>query len=92
MVVDRWTCIMKQGKWPELVALFKAERERHGSMFDRIYVCEIGARGRLAVESEFEDLADMVRKTAEWKPPAAFTEEFAALTEAGTTREIWQVV
>jgi hypothetical protein len=91
MIVDRWTYIMKQGKWNELEALFKAERERYGSMFDRIYVCQIGNRGRLAVETEFEDLADMQKKMTEFKLSPGLYEEFVALTEAGTTREIWRV-
>jgi len=91
MIVDRWTYNMKQGKWPELIALFKAERERYGSMFDRIYVCRVGNRGRLAVESEFEDMADMEKKMAEFSPSPDFMKQFVALTESGTTREIWSV-
>ena len=82
---------MKQGKWPELEALFKAERERYGSMFDRICVCQIGDRGRLAVEHEFQDMAEMLKKEAEYRPPQEFMEAFAALTEPGSTREVWRV-
>ena len=82
---------MKQGKWPELEALFKAERERYGSLFGRIYVCQIGNRERLAVEHEFQDMADMQKKEAAYKPPAEFMKEFVALTEPGSTREIWRV-
>ena len=91
MIVDRWTFHMKQGKWPELKALFKAERERYGSFYDRIYVCQICDRGRLAVEHEFENLADMERTVAEYSVPPEFYEQFVALTDPGTTREIWSV-
>ena len=83
---------MKPGKRSELEALFKAERERHGSGFDRIYVCEIGNVGRLAIEAEFQDMADMEKKLAAWKPPAEFGKEVMALIEPGSTKEIWRVV
>ncbi len=91
MIVARWTFNVKQGAWNDLRALFKAERERHGSGFDRIYTCQLGARGRIAVEEEFEDLADMQKKEAEWSPPPEFVKQFIALTERGTTKEIWDV-
>jgi hypothetical protein len=82
---------MKQGKWPELEALFKAERERYGSMFDRICICQIGNRGRLVVEHEFQDMAEMLKKEAEFRSSPEFGEAFVALTEPGTTREVWRV-
>jgi len=97
MIVNRRTFNVKQGRGEELVALvlgeIAAETERGGyTGATRVYTSSIGTFDQVAVEWEYEDLAEYEKGWAEWaaKPTtAAFMQKFLELTKEGGTNEIW---
>jgi hypothetical protein len=72
-----------------------AERERDGwSGPVRVYTPSIGTFDQLAVEWEYEDLAQYEKGWAEWSArstTAAFMEKWVGLTKGGGTNEIWDL-
>ncbi|GAG10812.1 unnamed protein product [marine sediment metagenome] len=94
MIVERRTHKVKQGCVQELVALLKGSAESRG-LTVRIYIDNIGPRFTVAVETEFDSLAEREKLRAERRAspdlPASLGKYFA-LTETGGTIEIWDLV
>jgi hypothetical protein len=94
MIVQRGTFRIKPGRMDEAAALVLAEGEKHPPRAFRVYTPHTGPVGILAMEWEFENLAEYERYWAEWdaKPEtAAFSEKWNELREAGGTLEIWNL-
>jgi hypothetical protein len=99
MIVNRRTFNVKQGCEQELVALVLEEivaTSEDGSYTGttRVYRSSIGAFDQLAVEWEYENLAEYEKGWAAWweRPTtAAFMQKFLELTKEGGTNEIWEL-
>jgi hypothetical protein len=99
MIVNRRTFNIKSGCMEDAVQLVKqeteAERERSGySGPVRIYTSETGRFDRLAVEWEYENLAEYEQGWAGWaaRPTTpAFMEKWGAVTDKGGINELWNV-
>ena len=91
MIVNRRTWFVKLGQIAEAVELIKAESERTGST-PRIYTPYIGTFNEMALEFEFESLAEYEKFWSEYSASpeaAAFSEKFSRLIERGNKNEIW---
>ena len=99
MIVNRRTFNVKQGRSQEAVELLAgeiaAEKERGGySGTTRIYTSSIGQFDQVAVEWEYEDLAEYEKGWAEWEArptTARVMEKWLELTKSGGTNEIWDL-
>ena len=95
MIVNRRTFNVKPGQMDEIMALVRAETERIGMPpITRAYRPYIGPFDLLAVEWEFESLAQCDEFWTEWfaAPEAdAFMSKFNELIAGGGTNEIWQL-
>ena len=99
MIVNRRTFTVKPGRMQEAVeSVVKetaAEKERGGySGTVRIYTSSIGQFDQLAVEWEYESLAEYEKAWAEWgaRPTTAeFMEKWIELVKAGGINEIWDL-
>jgi LPS sulfotransferase NodH len=93
MIVNRRTFIVKRGRLEEVVALIMAETKRVGQTpVVRLYLPEIAAFDQIAMEWEFENLAEYQRFWEEWfasPQGVAFLEKWNDLTETGGANEIW---
>jgi hypothetical protein len=97
MIVNRRTFNVKPGHEQETVALvleeIAADRERGDYTGPtRVYTSNLGTFNQVAVEWEYEDLAEYQKAWAEWwaRPmTAAFMQEWLELTNGGGTNEIW---
>ena len=89
--MQRITFNAKPGTMPRLAELLQAERVRTGRAY-RIYSSYLGEHDRIAVEFDWQDLAELEQAWAEWmtSPEAAtFGQEFGAQRERGNINEIW---
>jgi hypothetical protein len=93
MIVNRRTFIVKRGHLEEVAALVLAQQEGvDAERAFRLYLPDIGAFDKIAMEWEFEDLEEYRSSWDEWfssPEAAAFMEKWNALTETGGTNEIW---
>jgi hypothetical protein len=97
MIVNRRTFNVKHGRGQELVALvlgeIAADRERGGHTGPtRVYTSSIETFDQVALEWEYQDLAEYWKHWAEWfaRPiTAAFMQKWLELTKEGGTNEIW---
>ena len=92
MFVNRRTFHPKRGKTDEVLAFCKkaAKGMPHAA---RVYESDLGTFDIVAVEAEFESLAEYERvwkALAEATTPAEW-EQWLSLTENGGTNEIWQL-
>ncbi len=93
MIINRRTFIPKRGCYDDLLALFKAERERTGNF--RILTPIYGPFDVIVCEFEAADPVELDRKWAEWgQDPLSktFMEKHMAWTENGGTNELWELV
>ncbi len=93
MVINRRTFIPKRGCGDQLLALFKAERERTGNF--RILTPIYGPFDVVVCEFETADQAELDKNWAEWgQDPLSqtFMEKFMALTENGGSNELWELL
>jgi hypothetical protein len=94
MIVQRLTFLIKGGRRGEVMQLAAAEREQTGGTH-RIYLSYLGRYDTIAMEFEFEGLAEMEAFWDRWfaTPEAdAFLEKWNDLLEAERTNEIWTLV
>jgi hypothetical protein len=99
MIVTRHTFNVKNGRMQEAAELvakeIAAERERSGySGHTRVYTSNIGQFNQLAVEWEYENLAEHENFWAQWsaRPTTpAFFEKWAEVAEGTGTGEIWNL-
>ena len=98
MIVNHRTLNVKPGRTQEAVELITAEiaadRERGYSGAVRIYTPSIGRFDQLAVEWEYEDLAEYEKGWAEWRAQpttAEFMKKWLQLTKGGGINEIWDL-
>lgn len=92
MIVQRATITVKVGRMSEAAALVLEEGRRHPPRAYRVYTPHTGRHDALAIEWEFEDVAERERYWAEWasKPATpAFWEEWNELVEPGAVSEVW---
>jgi hypothetical protein len=72
-----------------------AESERGGMSGPvRVYTSSIGTFDQMAVEWEYEDLAEYEKRWAEWgaRPTTtAFIQKWLELTKGGGSNEIWDL-
>jgi len=95
MIVNRRTFVVKRGCEEDLVALFRAERERLNIPITfRVYTPIIAPFDFVAAEWEFGSLEDYDKFWTDWsaRPETAeFMEKWYKLTENGGTNEIWNL-
>lgn len=97
MIVQRFTYEVKKGRAEKAIELVKSEIARYApaqSQTWRIYTDNIGRFWMLAIEVEFESLADLEGYWAKWfeDPEAvAFLEKFNKTLKSGGT-EVWNLV
>ncbi len=97
MIVNRRTFNVKVGCMEEAVALvlgeIAADSERGGYTGRiRVYTSSIGTFDQMAVEWEYQDLAEYENRWAEWgaqQTTPALMQKFLELTKEGGTNEIW---
>ena len=92
MIVERGTFNVKRGGMEGVVALVLAEIEKSGPPNTRVFTPNKGPRDVLAIEWEFESLAECEKFWADWlaKPETpAFMEKWNDAVERGGTDEIW---
>ena len=92
MIVERWTFKVKAGCRDKLVKVLKSENAP--SWPNRVLTCMYGTRGRVVVESEWEDFATLEKAWSEWaRSPGRMQhrEAIQSLTEGDTVSEIWRV-
>ena len=93
MFVQRMTITVKPGHMEKILGLLKENREKTG-VDSRLYQIDIGTYNQIAIELEFETMADYEKGWAEWnaRPDTpAFMEKWLEWTKGGTN-EIWQLV
>ena len=94
MIVQRLTFRAKSGQRAAAAELARAERERVGGTH-RIYLSYLGRYDTIAMDFDFEDLAEMEAFWSEWfdtPESAAFLKEWNGLLEADRTNEIWTLI
>ncbi len=94
MIVQRLTFRAKSGQRAAAAELARAERERVGGTH-RIYLSYLGRYDTIAMDFDFEDLAEMESFWSEWfatPEAAAFLKEWNGLLEADRTNEIWTLI
>lgn len=99
MIVNRRTFNVKVGCMEEAVALvlgeIAADSERGGYTGRiRVYTSSIGTFDQMAVEWEYQDLAEYEEMWAEWAAlptTAAFMQKWIELVKEGGTNEIWDL-
>ena len=98
MIVDRRTFIYKRGRRNDAVAVLKEMLQLATSKFKgltgRIYTPSIGPFDTLAMEGEYESLAEYERIQAEFfalPEVALLMEKWLEATETGGTHEIWDL-
>ena len=95
MIVSRWTHTVKLGRMEEAVALHLAIKEKAGHPLPfRIYWSDIGRFSVMAVEMEYESLAEYETFWAEWAARPDWGADVAKLfdlLEPGSTQEIWNL-
>ena len=96
MIVHRMTLYIKPGRGNEASELALRENKRRGwHRAVRFYASKIGRFETLAMESEFESLAEYEQFwNAYWATPeaAAFAKKWHELEETGSTDELWELV
>ena len=97
MIVDRRTWDIAFGQADKAIELLKAEIEaaqKAGQIGSyRMYVSRIGQWGQVAVEYEFETLAEQEAFWAAWRPKhPSFIKEWFALNRGNIQIEIWDMV
>ena len=93
MIVERWTFNVKEGCRDKLVEVL--ESENAPSWPHRLLRCLVGTRGRIVLESEFENMAAQQKAWEEWgKSPgrSQHREAVSSLTEGNTILEFWIVM
>ena len=93
MIVDRRMWTVKHGCMQEAVAFLKSFLEGSGLTL-RVYTSRVGPDDTVVAETEHESLAEMESFYKEWfgRPDIpALAEKWNAVTEAGGTREIWDL-
>ena len=97
MIVDRRTYNIKLGQAAKAVELLTAElvaaKEAGHSYGYRVYVCQIGQWGQVAVEFEFENLAQQETFWSGWgaKNPD-FIKDWFGLNQGEIQIAIWDLV
>ena len=94
MIVQRGTFRIKTGHMDEAAALVLAEGKSHPPKHFRVYTSHTGPVNTLAMEWEFENLAEYEQYWAESdaKPEtAAFLEKWNELREPVGATEIWEL-
>ena len=94
MLVQRLIFNAKPGAMPKLAELLQAERARTGRAY-RIYTSHIGEHDRIAIEFDWEGLAELEQFWAQWMASPegiSFMQEFDAQRERGAINEIWVLV
>ena len=94
MIVYRTTFKIKPGRMDEAVALCKAEEELYPAPHAiRTYTDNLAPNDTLAIEFEFENLAEMETFWAGWgaERGAAFFEKINELRRSGGINEIWNL-
>jgi hypothetical protein len=98
MIVQRMTIDVEKGRMEDAVALHRKEQAAESELSGysgtvRLYVSETGKSDRLAIEWEYEDLAEYAKRWADWRArptTAAFMEKWYGLVK-GWVNEIWNV-
>ena len=95
MIVNRRTFNVRPGRMEEAVELAAKELERGGNFGAvRIYTISIGRFDQMAIEWEFQNLAEYEKGWAEWiaRPTSAdFLDKLNELIKSGGTNEIWNL-
>ena len=96
MIVMRVTMNIKPGRMEEAAALLKAEIDRsRPSSVHRVYVPNVAPFDVLAVEGEWESVAESEKWFAEYGASpgwADFQKQFVELRASGGTNEYWELV
>ena len=97
MIVDRRTYNIEYGRHQEALELLKAEfaaiREGGYAHPYRIYVSRIGQFSQVAVEWEFENLAEQETFWAGWRPRGpVFLKDWFGLQRGEIRIEAWDLV
>ena len=97
MILDRRTFTAEKGRRRDAVAMAKEVAELFTSKFGvtyRIYTTNIGPFDAVAVEGEFESLAEYDRLWTEFlalPELAPLMDKWNEVTETGGTHEIWEL-
>jgi hypothetical protein len=96
MIVDRRTYNIKLGQAEEAVELIKAElvaaKEASHTYSYRVYVCQIGQWGQVAVEFEFDNLAQQEAFWSGWRPKnPEFIKDWFGLNQGEIQIAIWDL-
>ena len=94
MIVQRLTFRVRGGQRMAAAELAIAERERVGGTH-RIYLSYLGRYDTIAMEFDFEDLAEMETFWSEWfatPESAAFLKQWNDLLQARRTNEVWTLI
>jgi hypothetical protein len=96
MVVQRATYNIKPGRMEDALALAKAEIDKGGmeSRAVRLYSPNVAPLDVLAVEWEWDSLAQREQEWAKWlatDAAAAFAPKWADVIAGGGTEEIWNL-
>ena len=97
MIVNRRTRVVKPGRMDDARALIQeAVRAKPSGVTRsvRCYVIEFGAWNLLALEAEFETLAECERLFAEWLASLSpeFWKKWNELRDQGGSNELWTLV
>ena len=97
MIVNRRTWLIKPGRMRDARALIQeVVRAKPAGMTRtvRCYVSEFGAWNLLALEAEFETVAECERLVAEWLAPLSpeFWKKWNELRDPGGGNEMWTLI
>jgi len=97
MIVDRRTYNIEYGRYPEAIELLKGEvaafKDTGYAHAYRIYVSRIGLFSQVALEIEFENLAEQESFWAGWRPTSPeFVKNWFGLQRGELRIEAWDLV